>query len=224
MKTSIKLLTLLAASLAAGGVLAQAAGTWSARGGVTRISPNVDSGTLSAPSPKGTTVAVGSDTQPTGGVTYMWTDNIAFDAPIGLGFKHKLYGDGALAGVGQIGTSSVLPITLDAQYRFGAAKAQFRPYVKLGLTYAYFFESEGSAALNGMNPLNPVGGNTSVEFKSKLALSPGLGLIFNFGEKYFADVAVSKTFLKTTGTFSTGQKIDATLNPTAVSLGVGVRF
>ena len=228
MQKSIQLLSIaaagLAACLASTSVFAQAAGTWSARGGATRITPQVDSGTLSAPSPKGTTTSVGADTQPTGGVTYMWTDNIALDAPLGLGFKHKLFGEGALAGVGQIGTTSVLPATLDVQYRFGEAKAQFRPYVKLGLTYAYFFESEGSAALNSMNPLNPVGGNTSLETKSKLALSPGLGLVFAFGDKYFADVSVGKTFLKTTTTFSTGQKLDITLNPVAVSLGVGVRF
>ena len=49
---------------------AQVAGSWSARVGVTHISPQVDSGYLSTPSFPGTTVGVGSASALTGGLNY----------------------------------------------------------------------------------------------------------------------------------------------------------
>ncbi len=223
MRFAQKTLLAAASTLLCASAMAQSAGSWSVRGAVTKITPQVESGTLSAPAPAGTKSSVGADTQPTGGVTYMFNDNIAIDVPVGLGFKHKIFGEGALAGVGQIGSVKALPATVAVQYRFGAANSMLRPYVSLGGTYAYFFDAEGSAALNAMNPLSPAGG-TKLEVKSKFGLTPGLGLVINVGSRYFVDASLSKTYLKTTTSFSTGQKLDATLNPDALSLGFGMRF
>jgi outer membrane protein len=60
---------------AATGAWAQTAGSWLIQGGVTQISPSVTSGTLSAPSPSGTTVGVGSDTQAMVQLTYVYNDH-----------------------------------------------------------------------------------------------------------------------------------------------------
>ena len=38
------------------------------------------------------------------------------------------------AGVGTIGTTKALPVTVWGQYRFGEAKSAFRPYLGAGLT------------------------------------------------------------------------------------------
>lgn len=205
------------------GAWAQSPG-WLIQGGITQISPSVSSGALSAPSPSGTTVGVGSDTQPTAQLTYVYNDHWSVAVPLGLGFKHKLYGTGEISRTGQIGTVTALPITVFGQYRFGEASAKFRPYGMLGLSYVYFHDAQGSAALNGLNPINPTGGSTGLKVSSKFAPSAGLGMFIRIDDRWFVDVSYAKTFLKTTTTLSTGQSIDTTLNPGIATLGLGMRF
>ena len=218
--------TILALSCLCGcGVaLAQAAGTWLIQGGVTHIAPNVSSGNLGAPSPAGTQVDVGSDTRPTLQLTYVYDRNWAVALPLGTGFKHKLYGAGAISGTGQIGTVSALPISVFGQYRFGEPDAKVRPYAMLGLNHVHFHDAQGSAALNALNPANPVGGSTGLKVDSRWALSPGLGVSVQLDDKWFLDVSWARTYLKTTTTLSTGQTIDTRLNPGITTLGVGMRF
>ncbi|HEY1092425.1 MAG TPA: OmpW family outer membrane protein, partial [Burkholderiaceae bacterium] len=96
-----KLSTLAAVVLlaAVGAAQAQSAGSFSVRAGATSIMPNVTSGDLSAPSFPHTRIDVGNASQLSGGITYMWTDNIAIDLPLGLPFKHEITGAGAIDGV-----------------------------------------------------------------------------------------------------------------------------
>ena len=142
-----KTILALAGLCMAGAALSQPAGSWLIQGGFTRIAPSVSSGTLSAPSPSGTQVDVGSDTRATAQLTYVYDKHWAAALPLGTGFKHKLYGAGAISNTGQIGTVSALPISVFGQYRFGEADAKVRPYAMLGLTYAYFHDAQGSAVL-----------------------------------------------------------------------------
>lgn len=222
MKKTILALSCLAAMGST--VHAQPAGSWLIQGGFTRIAPDVSSGNLSAPSPSGTQVDVGADTRPTAQLTYVYNQNWAVAVPLGTGFKHKLYGAGAIAGTGQIGTVSALPISVFGQYRFGQADAKVRPYATLGLSYAHFRDAQGSAALNGLNPANPVGGSTSLKVDSRWALSPGLGVSVQLNDKWFVDLSWVKSYLKTITTLSTGQTIDTTLNPGITTMGLGMRF
>ena len=221
MKKTILALALMSALT---GAMAQTAGSWLIQGGLTQISPSVTSGTLSAPAPANTTVNVGSDTQPTLQLTYLYTDHLSVTVPLGLGFKNKLYGTGSISGVGQIGTVTALPITVFGQYRFGEADAKFRPYAMLGLSYVYFYDAQGSATLNSLNPLNPVGGSTGLKVDSKFALSPGLGMSVKLDDRWFLDLSYAKTFLKSTTTMSTGQTISTTLNPSITTFGLGMKY
>ena len=226
MKPNFKCIALTAAMLGlltAGGAQAQSAGSWMVRAGGTQITPHVESGDLTAPSPAGTKADINSATQFTGGVTYMLTDNISIDVPLGLPFKHEIVGAGAIAGVGKIGEVKVLPVTVLGQYRFLEAKSAFRPYVGAGLTYAMFFAGEGTAvltALTGGTPSTPTG----LSVASKFGVSLALGASVTFSERWFADANFSKTYLNTTTTLSTGQTLDATLNPTSFGLSVGYVF
>jgi outer membrane protein len=220
MKKNLLVLSLMGAF---SGAWAQSPG-WLIQGGVTQIAPSVSSGTLSAPAPSGTTVGVGSDTQATAQMTYVYNAHWSVAVPLGLGFKHKLYGTGAISNTGQIGTVTALPITVFGQYRLGEADAKFRPYGMLGLSYVYFHDAQGSAALNGINPINPVGGSTGLKVDSKFAPSAGLGMFIRIDDRWFVDLSYAKTFLKTTTTLSTGQSIQTTLDPSITSLGVGMRF
>lgn len=222
MKTTRQLLSfalLLGTSLIANG---QSAGTWIGRLGVTHIAPQVHSGNMTAPSFLNTQTDVGGASQLSGGLTYMYTDNWSVDLPLALPFKHKLYGAGALAGAGQIGETKALPITVFGQYRLNEATSVFRPYVGLGLTYAYFFDEAGNSTLTVTT--NPGGQPTQLSIQSKFALTPQIGFSYKLTDKWVLDASLNKTYLKTRTTLSTGQTIDTTLNPYTFSLGLGTKF
>jgi outer membrane protein len=228
MKNTAKFVTATIFCLSSYSVCAQSAGAWLVRMGTTNISPQVTSDKMTAPSfynigtNIGTKTDVGGDTQLSGGLTYMYTDHFSVDVPIALPFKHKLYGDGAIAGAGQIGGVKALPFTVFGQYRFNQATSVFRPYVGLGLTYAYFFDESGSGALTAMT--NPGGAATTLSVESKFALTPQLGFTYVVTEKWMLDASFSKTYLKTRTSLSTGQTIDTRLNPNVFSLGLGMKF
>ncbi len=191
--------------------------------GATHIAPQVKSGDLSAPSFPGTKIDVHSASALTGGLNYMLTDHWALDLPLGVPFKHDFVGDGAIAGVGKLGETKAYPATLFAQYRFGEAQARFRPYVGLGVTYSRFFKTRTTAALSsltGGTPANP----TTASIDNKWALTPQVGFVWNFNERWFVDAAYYKSFLKTTTHLSSGQSIAVKLNPNVFALGIGYRF
>jgi outer membrane protein len=222
-------LTLKSAVLAAclvacvGAVQAQSAGSWSVRVGATEINPQVSSGDLSAPSLPGSKADVKSDTELTGGIAYMVTDNIAIDLPLSTPFKHDIVGAGAIAGAGKIAEVKALPITLLGQYRFLEASAPLRPYVGAGVTYVKFYDETSTAALSaitGGSPANP----TTLNIDSKLAATFQLGASYAVNKQWFLDAFVTKTPLKTKTQLSTGQSLDLTLDPYSVSLAVGYRF
>lgn len=216
--------TLLLASLAlAGTAQAQSAGALLVRAGATQISPDVKSGDLTAPSFAGTQADIKASTQVTGGLTYMLTDNVSLDLPLAAGFKHDIVGTGAIAGVGKIGEVKALPITLLAQYRLFDANATVRPYVGFGPSYAKFYKARSTAALTaltGGTPATP----TTLEVQSKWAATVQAGTSVALAPRWALDVAVLKTFLKTRTTLSTGQTLDATLDPWSFTVGVGYRF
>jgi outer membrane protein len=222
MKKTVLSLATLATLALCGSAFAQKAGSFSASVGATQIAPAVSSGNLSAPGLPNTQVDVDSNTQITGAVNYMVTDHIALHVPLGLGFKHKITGAGAIAGVGTIATTKALPITAIAQYRFLAADATFRPYLGAGLSYVKFYKTKGTGVLTALT--NPGGPATTASFDSKLAPTIELGGTFNINAKWYVDASYTKTFLKTRGTLSTGQTIDVKLNPNGYTLQVGYKF
>lgn len=203
---------------------AQAAGTWQWQLGVTNVEPKVTSGALTAPAPGNTLADVKGDTQPTAQISYRYNDQWSVAVPVGAGFRHKLYGDGAIAGVGQIGSVRALPITVFGRYHFGDASSKVRPYAAVGASYVRFDDAQGSATLNGVNPLNPVGGATALKVDSKFAFNLGAGLTVDVKNGWFVDAFFGQTLLKTRTHLSTGQTMDATLDPTMLTIGVGRSF
>jgi outer membrane protein len=223
-----KLLTLTGLALSmAGAAQAQSAGTWMVRGGVTHISPHVSSSCLSAPDfgdgPGGCSRSdVSGNTQLSGGVSYMYTDHWSVDVPMALPFKHQIIGAGSLQGAGQMAEVKVLPFTVFMQYRFNEASAKFRPYIGLGLTYAYHFDETGSGKLTTVT--NPGGSPTQLSVDSKWGLTPQVGATISLNDKWFIDVHYSYTNLSTTTKFSTGQHMDMSLNPSSYGVEIGYKF
>ncbi|MBK8360460.1 MAG: OmpW family protein [Comamonadaceae bacterium] len=223
MKQTFKLSLVALALVAGSAAQAQSAGTWMARVGAIGLYPQVSSGNLSPPAFPNTQTDVSSDWTLGGGITYMITDNWSVDVPLALPFTHTLTGAGAIAGVGTIGTTKALPLTVWGQYRFGEAKAAFRPYLGAGLTYAYFYDENATNTLNALSggtPSNP----TTFSIQSKFALSVQAGATYAFNERWFLDGVVGYTWLKNTTTLSTGQTQPMTLNPVSVAISVGYKF
>ncbi|MFC0131144.1 OmpW/AlkL family protein [Massilia eurypsychrophila] len=222
LKNAVTLLAAACALAVAGGASAQSAGQFTAKIGAGKITPKVDSGDVSAPALPGSKVDVGADTQPLFIFAYGLTDNISAELALGVPYKHKLYGAGAIAGTGQIGTVEALPPSAFIQYRMFRPEAMLRPFVGVGVTYAYFQKETGSGQLTAL--LNTGGPATTFEIKSKVAPSLQAGLAFNINPKWFVDVCVVKTFLEIDTKFSTGQTQQIKLDPLAVVVAVGYKF
>lgn len=222
MKHSLQIAMAAAVVFVAFNAAAQQAGDVMVRAGYGTIAPQVNSGNMSAPSISGTKSDVGSASNIIGGVTYMYTDNVSFDLPLALPFKHKLYGAGALAGTGELGEVQALPATVFAQYRFGEPSEQLRPYAGIGLTYAYFFNESGSGALTAIT--NPGGSPTKLKVDSQWTYTAQVGASLKLDKQWFLDLFYSVTPLKTRTTLSTGQTQDITLDPIAYGLTLGYKF
>jgi outer membrane protein len=219
----VKMLVAVAAVAAASGASAQSAGQWTVAVGVNKITPHVESGDISAPALPGSKGDVGSDTQPVVVIDYGITDNISVETALGTPYKHKIYGAGAIAGTGELGSVEALPPTIFAQYRFFQPSAMIRPFVGVGLAYAYFQKATGSGKMTALT--NP-GSSTPTTFKidNKLTGALQAGVAVNINERWFASAAIIKTFLKTDVHFSTNQTQHMKLDPQAVMVSVGYKF
>ncbi|MFC0251463.1 OmpW/AlkL family protein [Massilia consociata] len=161
-----KVLAVAAALACASTASAQSAGQFTAKFGLNQLTPKVESGDISAPALPGTKADVGKDIQPVLVFAYGLTDNISLETCLGTPYKHKIYGAGAIAGTGELGSVEALPPTVFAQYRFGAPSATFRPFVGIGATYAYFMKERGSARMTAItNPGSGVPTTFSIDNK-----------------------------------------------------------
>jgi len=223
MKNTKQFLLVPALLLCAAAAQAQTAGTWLLRAGATKITPNVTSDDLTAPSLAGTKASIGSSSRLSGGITYMVDNNLAIDVPVAVPFQHDISGDGAILGAGKIGDVKALPATVMAQWRFLEPNAPVRPYIGAGITYAAFYGAKSTStltALTGGTPANP----TTLSVDSKWAATLQLGASFQLKDGWFIDASYTVTPLRTRTTLSSGQTLDTTLNPSSFSLSIGMRF
>ena len=222
LKSVVTLLAAACAMAMTANASAQSAGQFTAKIGVGKITPKVDSGDVSAPALPGSKVAVGSDTEPVFIFAYGLTDNISAELDLGLPYKHKLYGAGSLAGTGQLGTVEALPPSAFIQYRFFQPEAMVRPFVGLGVTYAYFQKEKGSGQLTAL--LNTGGPSSTFTIGSKAVATLQAGVAVNINPRWFVDLTVTKSKLEVQTRYSTGQTQSVHLDPLAVILAVGYKF
>lgn len=204
---------------------AQSTGSWVIKAGANRIAPQVDSGDLSAPSSPGSKVDIGANTQLIGSLTYYYSERCTVEGYFGLPYEHDVLGDGAMADVGRIGTVKQVSPTVFGQYRFLDSSRMVRPYVGIGLTIAHFYDIEGSGRLTAVT--NPGGGvptKLSLASRTKVALSPQLGIQLKLGDRWFADASVIKSFIRNRASLSTGQSVDVKLNPLSTNISIGYQF
>ncbi len=223
MKSTLQLLLIPALLACAAAAQAQSAGSWLVRAGGTAITPNVSSGDLTAPSLAGTKMSLGNSSRLSGGITYMVDNNLAIDVPLAAPFQHDISGDGAIQGAGKLGDVKALPVTVLAQWRFLEANAPVRPYVGAGITYVSLYGAKSTStltAITGGTPANP----TTLSIDSKWAATLQLGASFQLSGGWFVDAHYTYTPLSTRTKLSSGQTLDATLNPSSAGLAIGMRF
>ena len=217
------LLPVMAAALCtAPSAQAQAKGDWLLKLGANRITPHVDSGTMSAPAKPGIKGDVGPDTKPVLTIGYMLNDKLSAEVLLGVPYEHKLYGAGSVEGIGQIGTSEVLPPTVFLHYRLFGPQMALRPYLGLGYSYVYFQKETGSAQMSAM--MNPGGPPTTYTLDSRHTICLALGVSARLSERIFADLMLVKSKVKTSAHFNSGQQLPIKIDPTAISLSLGYRF
>ncbi len=193
---------------------------YAVKSGLLHIEPNDKSGNLSPPSYANSTIDAKGATQLGGGLVLAFSDNVRVELPVALPFDFDLHGGpGGISGVGKIGEVKSLPFTVFGQYHFNAHPT-FKPYAGVGLTYAYFYDERGNAALSALTAGNP----TTFTIDSKFAVTPQVGLSVVISKDYFVDVSAAYSFLETSAKLSTGQTIDTELNPSMYSVQFGTRF
>ena len=207
---------------AAGAASAQSKGQWTVSVGANQITPKVDSGAITAPALPNTLADVGRDSQPVVLLNYGLTDNITGEFALGTPYKHKIFGAGSINGSGQLGTVEAMPPTAFLQYRFFQPNTLFRPYVGLGITYAYFQKETGSFRLTALS--NPGGPPTTFSIDNKWTVSGQVGATVRLSERFFLNLAFVKTRLRTDVHYSTGQTQHMRLDPNSTMIGIGYKF
>ena len=222
MKNIVKLLSCVLVLSASASAMAQEAGSWSAKVGYAYFDPIVGSGDLSAPSIPGVKVNVEPAHTEIITATYMFTDNWSVELYGGVPLKHNMVAAGSIAGAGQIGTVKQLPPTVFGQYRFMPANSMFRPYLGLGITYVKFEDETGSGTLTALT--NPGGTPTTFNVKNTWGITPQAGFTVAINAKWYLDLSINKSIVKTSTTMSTGERIDTTLNPVVSQVSIGYHF
>ena len=151
--------------------------------------------------------------------TYFFTDNIGAEL-IHATTPHDISGEGALAGLGEIADTMVLPPTLTLQYHFNP-NGKVRPYAGVGINYTIFYSEDAKDSL-----VNAIGA-TTVDIDDTVGVAYQRGVDFDINDRWFLNAAVTYSQIDTTATLNTGGSIntvDVDLDPIVAGIGIGMRF
>ena len=152
---------------------------------------------------------------------YMITDNIGIELLGATPFKH----DVGVGPLGNIATVKQLPPSLMAQYYFGNAESQWRPYLGAGINYTTFFSEDFNSTGKGAGL-----SDLSVDDSWGVALQAGVD--YNIDKNWMVNTSVwwmnIDTDVKFTSTDAAGNRtnhsVSTRLDPFAFMFGVGYKF
>ncbi|MEM8694815.1 MAG: OmpW family outer membrane protein [Pseudomonadota bacterium] len=184
------------------------------------VSPTENSGSI-LPTFPGEEVDVTDSIMPEVDITYMATDHIGFEL-IAATTQHDFGGtSGTTGGIGQLGSTWVLPPTLTAQYHF-APESSVRPYVGAGVNYTVFYSEDTTTALE--NAIGP----TSVSLSDSWGWAVQAGIDIDLNENIFLNFDVKYIDIDTTATLRNAtigtQQVDIDLDPFVFGVGIGFRL
>lgn len=193
---------------------AEDAGDWLVRGRIVNVSPNDDSGEVTGIAGSG--VGVDSDTTVEVDVSYFLSKNWALEL-IAATTKHDISGTGAIAALGNVVETRVLPPTLNLQYH-NYLSEDTRVYFGAGVNYTVFFDEEGKGAFAGAD----------VDLDNSFGLSTQIGVDFNINKDWFINLDAKYIFMDTEAEIRPGDgsvlKVDADIDPWVIGVGIGTRF
>lgn len=138
--------------------------------------------------------------------TYYLSDHFALNTAAGI-TRHEFDNAG-----GKLGKASMAPFHLMAQYHF-MPKANFRPYVGVGIHHTIFFNQEGPAF------------DLLKDFPSDTGAVLQAGFSYSVSKEYFVNVDVKKFYLETEVAFKGAPKLETIeLNPLLVGIAFGKQF
>lgn len=195
--------------LTSGVVTAVEKGDWLVRFGAVNVSPNDSSSGLTG---VGSTATVGveGNTQAFANLSYMIKDNIALELLAATPFSHDIIGTGALASHGKVGETKQLPPTFSIQYHFDP-KASVRPYVGAGINYTIFFSEKATKTIS------------SLKLDDSVGLAVQAGVDVDITKDWFFNADIRYINIESTATTNLGTA-EVKINPTVISMGVGMRF
>jgi len=124
---------------------------------------------------------------------------------------------------GQVGARArqIAP-TLFANYNFGAANSQIRPFVGVGVNYTSFDKVDSTSANNALN-----GGVTSLSLSDSWGLAAQVGVNLKVNDKWSLSAALATAKVKTqlsSNTLGITRSADITLRPAVFTLALGYSF
>jgi outer membrane protein len=193
-------------------------GDWLVRLRGVIVAPNDDSSAVMPTFPTGS-VSVDEAIVPELDFTYFLTNNIGAELILATS-KHDISGEGALAGLGEIADTWVLPPTLTLQYHF-LPNERVRPYIGAGVNYTIFYSEDARTAL--VDAIGP----TTVDLDDSVGFAVQAGVDIDITERFFFNADIKYVDMDTTATLNTGgliNTVDVDINPIIAGVGFGMRF
>ncbi|MFW0765672.1 outer membrane protein OmpW [Trabulsiella odontotermitis] len=204
---------LVLSTLSAGGAWAHEEGEFFIRAGSATVRPTEGSdnvlGSLGG-------FNVNNNTQLGLTFTYMATENIGIELLAATPFRHKV-GTGP---TGTIATVHHLPPTLMAQWYFGDASSQWRPYVGAGINYTMFFDEK-------FNDTGKDAGLSDLSLDNSWGAAGQVGLDYLINRDWLLNMSVWYMDIDTDVKFKAGganQTVSTRLDPWVFMFSAGYRF
>jgi outer membrane protein len=179
----------------------------------------------------GTGASIGSSDTLGVSLGYFITDHLATEAELGIPPKFDISGGGTLSTFGKVGTAKLWSPALLLKYYFNSPEAKFRPYLGMGVTYAWFTDAK---ITNSSFEQGVLGGPTSVSTDRSWAPVFNLGFNYNFTKHWFAGFSLSYIPISVIASynttlnnqFGTERKAESKihLNPLVTYVKVGYAF
>jgi outer membrane protein len=192
------------------------AGDWVLRLRAINISTNESSAKIGD---TGSEVAVDSATVPEVDLTYMFTKRLGVEVVAAVADHDLSASGGALSGA-DLGTVSLLPLTVVAQFHpFPGGLFDF--YVGAGVNFTTFYDYDLSGTLADI-------GVTDIEFDDSFGLAGDVGLSIYFGDHLHINGDIKYIQISTDAKIRVGSDtldtVSVDIDPWVFGLGVGWKF
>ncbi|MDP4529885.1 OmpW family outer membrane protein [Alkalimonas delamerensis] len=205
--------------------------------GAINVSPNDDSSylnvveTVAGLPANSAKVGVNSNTQLGLTFDYALDDHWSVQLIAATPFSHNIRVKGSAVDGLPVGKTKHLPPTLLAQYNFGSANADFRPFVGAGVNYTVFFSEKVAPELvNTLVALEAAqaSDDVSLSLKNSVGIALQAGFNYKLSDNWglhamiaWADIDTDAK-VKVNGT--TVQPVDVSIDPTIVMVGLRYSF